>query len=343
MEPEYDNIRGLTSIRCYNQLDLDYVSEGNEEECSKFENRLKEGTKAYLFCMGFTGNLKNYEKLNFFEELNSYKCKYLNLWTYYQLSKFKGDDEYDNVKKHIIDHWRESKKYDLCNSTEFISYLINHADFLKAKRLYDYALNYDKLYLYHEKSSIGCTPKDELYIEKSLKLYNDIKTECEDSTNQLRSHCVAYREIQKLYPHPKLLNLQCKSKVPDVFPHTRMAEQYQDPEEGEPERDRRESAEYGATYSQEQAQRTLEGELSESSSSGSHKATATALPILGFLSIGFILHKFTGLGSMARNLLRGRINGMNAHDELTNELLESTYDDQAHPGIAETYIGYQAT
>ncbi|SBT02102.1 PIR Superfamily Protein, partial [Plasmodium ovale curtisi] len=50
---------------------------------------------------------------------------------------------------------------------------------------------------------------------------------------------------------------------------------------------------------------------------------------------------FTGLGSMARNFLRGRINGMNSHDELPNELLESTYDDQLHPGITETYIGYQ--
>ncbi|SBT57779.1 PIR Superfamily Protein [Plasmodium ovale wallikeri] len=53
---------------------------------------------------------------------------------------------------------------------------------------------------------------------------------------------------------------------------------------------------------------------------------------------------FTGLGFMARNLLRrGRINGMNSHDEFTNELLEDTYDDQAYPGITETYIGYQAT
>ncbi|SBT74368.1 hypothetical protein POWCR01_000210100, partial [Plasmodium ovale] len=78
--------------------------------------------------------------------------------------------------------------------------------------------------------------------------------------------------------------------------------------------------------------------------SDSQKAIGTVVPILGVLSIGFILHKFTGLGSMARNLLRkGRINEMNSHDEFTNELLEDTYDDQAHPGITETYIGYQAT
>ncbi|SBT00550.1 PIR Superfamily Protein [Plasmodium ovale curtisi] len=77
------------------------------------------------------------------------------------------------------------------------------------------------------------------------------------------------------------------------------------------------------------------------STSGSHKAIGTAVPILGVLSIGFILQKFTGLGSMARNFLRGRINGMNSHDELPNELLESTYDDQMHPGETETFIGYQ--
>ncbi|SBT02092.1 PIR Superfamily Protein, partial [Plasmodium ovale curtisi] len=50
---------------------------------------------------------------------------------------------------------------------------------------------------------------------------------------------------------------------------------------------------------------------------------------------------FTGLGSMARNFLRGRINGINSHNELPNELLESTYDDHVHPGVTETFIGYQ--
>ncbi|SBT57691.1 PIR Superfamily Protein [Plasmodium ovale wallikeri] len=344
MTDDYDNIFGLTSIRCYNQLDKDFVNSGNYEECSKFNNDSDEYSAPYLLCLRLTGNLNNYDKLNFFDELNSYKCNYLNLWAYYQFSKF-DENEHSNIRKLIIDNWRESGKFQVCDNTEFLSYLSKSEDYLKAKRLYDYALNYAKLYLYHEKSSIGCTPKEELYIEKSLKLYNDIKTECEDSENQWRSYCAAYREIQKFYPDPKLLNLHCKSKVPDVYPHTGISGQYQEEEEEEePEEDRRQSAGHRGTLSQEQAQGTLEGELSESSSSDSHKAIGTALPILGFLSIGFILHKFTRFGSMTRNFLRrGRINDMNSHDELPNELLESTYDDQMHPGITETYIGYQAT
>ncbi|SBT02913.1 PIR Superfamily Protein [Plasmodium ovale curtisi] len=335
MSSEYDNIPTLTSIRSYYRLDNEFVNQGNYEKCSKYDKDSREYSKPYLLCLRLTGNLNNYEKLEFFDKLNMHKCIYLNLWAYNQLSNFE-EEEHSDIRGLIIDNWRESGKFEACSNTQFISYLSKSEDYLKAKRLYDYALNYAKLYLYHEKSSIGCTPKDELYIEKSRTLYNDIKTECEDSRNQWRSYCAAYREIQNFYPHPQLLNLQCKSKVPDVYPHTGKAGQYQEQEDTEPEGDR-------ATHSPEQAQPTLEGELSESSSSGSHKAAATALPILGFLSIGFILHKFTGLGSMARNFLRGRINGMNSHDELTNELLESTYDDQALPGITETYIGYQAT
>ncbi|SBS98956.1 PIR Superfamily Protein, partial [Plasmodium ovale curtisi] len=199
MSSEYDNIPSLTSIRSYYRLDNEFLSQGSYEKCSKYDKDSTEHSKPYLLCLRLTGNLNNYEKLNFFEELNSYKCNYLNLWAYYQFSKF-DVNEHSKIRTLIIDKWSESGKFEVCSNTQFISYLSKSEDYLKAKRLYDYALNYAKLYLYHEKSSIGCTPKDELYIEKSRTLYNDIKTECEDSRNQWRSYCAAYREIQNFYP-----------------------------------------------------------------------------------------------------------------------------------------------
>ncbi|SBT02793.1 PIR Superfamily Protein [Plasmodium ovale curtisi] len=323
MDDDYDNIFGLTSIRCYNQLDKDFVSSANYQECSKFNTDSDEYSEPYLLCLSLTGNLKNYKKLDFFKELNSHKCSYLNLWAYYRLSKLPVE-EYNKMRKFIIDHWNLFEDYEKCSSTEFVLYLTSDTDYKKAKRLYDYSLNYYKLKELHYDNDISCTSKEQEYIRKSIELYQVIKAECEGINKEHISYCRAYKEIKKIHPNDILLELKCKkvehgsetSRIDGIGLSGDLL--------GHGSQEVTETSSYGLH-----------------STSGSHKAIGTPVPILGVLSIGFILHKFTGLGSMARNLLRGRINGMNSHDELPNELLESTYDDQVHPGVTETFIGYQ--
>ncbi|SBS93958.1 PIR Superfamily Protein [Plasmodium ovale curtisi] len=332
MSSEYDNIPSLTSIGSYSRMDTEFVSKGDQEKCSKYNKVSREHSKPYLLCLRLTGNLNNYEELNFFEEMNSYKCNYLNLWAYYQLSKFE-EEERSNIRALIIDNWRESEKYEICDNTQFVFYLARDADYIKAKRLYDYALNYYKLKERHDDYDIACNSKEDQYIRESIQLYKGINAECEGNKNELISYCKAYNVIQKIHPDDRLLKLQCK-KV-----------------EYERESSRVDSIGPGGAREGHR----LQGKFTETSSfdlpapevassSGSQQAMAASIPILGISSIFFLLYKFTGLGPMARNLLRTKgINGMNSHEELTHELLESTYDDQALPGITETYIGYQAT
>ncbi|SBS90724.1 PIR Superfamily Protein [Plasmodium ovale curtisi] len=325
MSSEYDNIPSLTSIGSYSKLDTEFFSEGDREKCSEYDKVSGEHSKSYQFCMSFTGNLKSYDKLEFFDKLSSHKCNYLNLWAYYRLSKFDGL-EHLNMKTFILAHWSAFKNYHLCNSTDFVLYLGRDADYIKAKRLYEYALNYYKLKENYYDNDTACNSKEDEYIRKSIELYQDIKAECESINKEHISYCRAYKEIKKMHPNDRLLELKCK-KVQHGSETSRV--------DGIGL-----SGDHVGHGSQEDTETSSYG---SHSTSGSHKAIGTAVPILGVLSIGFILHKFTGLGSMARNFLRGRINGMNSHDELTNELLDSTYDDQALPGITETYIGYQAT
>ncbi|SBT51579.1 PIR Superfamily Protein [Plasmodium ovale wallikeri] len=279
--------------------------------------------------------------LYYFEELNSHKCNYLNLWAYYRLSKLQGE-EYQKMRKFIIDHWYNYKDYGICNSTDFVLYLTSDAAYKKAKRLYDYALNYYKLKRYDE-NDVACTSKQKEYIRKSHELYKDIKTECEDNTHAYKSHCKAYNVVKVIHPDDKLLNLQCK-KVEDESLFSSGA--HNRPGQMEALQQQKQQV----LRAQEDGLGHDSHEVTEPSSyglhspSGSHQAMATAVPILGISSIFFLLYKFTGLGSMARNFLRKKgINGINSQEELTHELLENTYDDNAYPDLTETYIGYQAT
>ncbi|SBT59163.1 PIR Superfamily Protein [Plasmodium ovale wallikeri] len=338
MGDDYDNIPGLTSIRCYNQLDKDSFSSGNYQECSQFNNDSDGYSEPCLLCLSLTGNLKNYKNLDYFEELNSHKCNYLNLWAYYRLSKLQGE-EYKKMRKFIIDHWYNYKDYGICNSTDFVLYLTSDAAYKKAKRLYDYSLNYYKLKERHYDNDIPCTLKEQEYIRKSIELYQGIKEECEDINKALISYCRAYNEIKKIHPNDVLVNLQCK-RVDNGTESSSGARN--EPREMEELQHGLQGVGPHRKVAKEFTSGLAPPEVG--SSTDSHKAVVTTVPILAISSISFLLYKFTGLGSMARNFLRKKgINGINSQEELTHELLENTYDDNAYPDLTETYIGYQAT
>ncbi|SBT56642.1 PIR Superfamily Protein [Plasmodium ovale wallikeri] len=306
-----DNNLNLPSDKCYNELDTKYVDDGNDEKCENLGKNSGEYTKAALLCMGLKGNLEKYEALDIFGKMNDYKCKYLNLWAYDRLSKLEENKKI-NTKILILTLWRKSKHYEKdCDPSQFGTY-IKSTDHITEKNLYDYALNYEYLENICKKSDvIPCTRKLAEYITERKNLYNQVKSECEAGrNNKIQRSCFALNDIQKIYTKDELLKLECKH-IKDDLRSLR-------------ERD-------GGGHG-------LQGDYTETSSSG-----LSAQEVAYSDSQKAIGTVFTGLGSMASNFLRGRINGMNSHDELTNELVESTYDDQALPGITETYIGYQAT
>ncbi|SBT83090.1 PIR protein [Plasmodium ovale] len=324
MGSEDNNNLNLPSDKCYNELDNTYVNAGKDKRCENLGKNPGEYTKATLLCMGLNGNLKNYDNLNIFQKMNNYKCNYLSLWAHDRLSKL-NQNEQTSTKSIILTLWSESEHYEKdCNPAQFATY-IKSTDHITEKNLYDYALNYEDLENRCKASNtIPCTTKLAEYIRISKELYNKVKRECKPSqdTNFQRS-CIALKDIQKIYPNDELLNITC-ARIED-----------------------------GNKSSRNDERRGFEGELTASYSFGSHssgdasssdsyKAIGTSLPILSVIPIGFVLYKFTGLGPMARNLLRrGRINGINSQEELTHELLENPYDSNAHPDLAETYIGYQ--
>lgn len=290
---QYDDIPSLTSIRSYNKLDNDLISKGDYNECSRFNKESGEYSEPHLLCLSLTGNLKNYENLEFFEELNLHKCSYLNLWAHYRLSKLQGE-QYSKMSEFIIKHWCESETYYTCNSTEFVLYLGNTEHYIKAKRIYDYALNYYKLKKYDE-NDVPCTAKEKEYIRKSLELYNDIKEECEDNQHEYKAYCKAYKKIKQIHPNNILLNLQCKKVEAENRPSGE-AGKGQD--------------QFGLLQQQQQTFGSQGGRRGDSLqtepphgpsadlllpevgySSSSHKAMATTVPILAISSIFLLLYK----------------------------------------------------
>ncbi|SBT01391.1 PIR Superfamily Protein [Plasmodium ovale curtisi] len=340
---DYDTLN-LTSNRCYTKLDTRYIIDGNDEKCKKLETTPGEYTNATLLCMGLKGNLKNYNLLDFFEKMKDYKCKYLSLWVHDRLSKIKEVDE-TTMKSTLFGIWGESENFENCNSSDFGSYL-DSADYIKEKSLYDYALNYEDLEnLYGKTDIIPCTTKLAEYIRKSIELYNKVKSECEPSkNNKIQRSCTALKDIQSIYPKDELLNLKCKRIEDESTPSrevegSRTQPQHERQHEGNL-KDHRSSV-LGLDFTEDASTGPYASE--DASSPDSHKAIGSTLPILGVLSIGFVLYKFTGLGPMARNFLRTKgINGINSHDGLTHELLDSTYDRNVHLDETKTYVGYQA-
>ncbi|SBT74514.1 PIR protein [Plasmodium ovale] len=210
MPDNYDNLNYLTSVESYKKLDNNYFHEGNEEECKKLQQKTSNDTEAYLFCMRYTGNLKNYDELEYFDKLKQYKCTYFSLWVNDQLSQFK-DEKYSTVRTLVLDQWGEFQKKKECYSSKFVTYMTKNSEYLKAKKLYDYALNYAKLHLDHEERSLPCSRKDKVYIENSLEHYKEIKAECAHDNEKFTQFCKAYEEVQNIYPKDQLLNLRCKS------------------------------------------------------------------------------------------------------------------------------------
>ncbi|SBS99520.1 PIR Superfamily Protein [Plasmodium ovale curtisi] len=274
MDSEDDNNLKLPSNECYHELDNTYAIAGKDARCENLGKNSGEYTKEALLCMGLNGNLKNYDKLNIFQKMNNYKCNYLSLWAHDRLSKLEKSKQ-TSTKSIILTLWRESEQYEKdCNPAQFGIY-INSTDHITEKNLYDYALNYEYLDNICKKSDvIPCTRKLAEYITERKNLYNQVKSECEAGrNNQFQRPCIALKDVKKIYTKDELLKLECK-RIEDNLRSSR---------------------------EQDAGGRGLQGDFTEISPSGlpapevsssdTHKAIGTAVPILGVLSIGFILHK----------------------------------------------------
>ncbi|SBT74643.1 Plasmodium vivax Vir protein, putative, partial [Plasmodium ovale] len=273
MGSEDDNNLNLHSDKCYNELDTKYVDDGNDEKCENLGKKSGEYKKAALLCMGLKGNLEKYDALDIFGKMNYYKCKYLSLWAHDRLSKLKIVEK-STIMSTLLGIWGDSTNFKKCNSSDFPAY-VHNADYIKEKSLYDYALNYEDLENRCKKCDvIPCTRELAEYITESQKVYNQVKSECKSAENNyVQRSCTTLKNIEIIYPNEELLNLECK-RIEDDLSSLRGQDD-------------------GGHGSQEDFRETSASGLpaQEVAYSDSQKAIGTVVPILGVLSIGFILHK----------------------------------------------------
>ncbi|SBT83238.1 PIR protein [Plasmodium ovale] len=341
------NVHPLYSSKIYDMLEIKNIQKGDREKCEELDRIMKsqyqDSESLNFFCQSFTGNLRNYENIKFSNFFDKFRCIFLNIWLYEYLVKenFKSSPlKYSFVEGRIVTLWSEYNFQNKCNY-DFI-YYSNKKDYDRMKKMYEFALNFEKLYFFIKKSNDPCTFEDEKYIQESLKLYKEVESECQPGTeivseyNTKRIHCDALRDINTFYDKGELSELKCTTTMSAEEILKKIQE--------------RESRELGKVVFREIASTdshlgTSDDQLNlseeASSPSDSHNAMAITFPFLGVLSIFYSLYKFTPVGPLINSrFAKGKINNFNIN-EGEQELLENEFDHE-HMNISfdQHGIGY---
>ncbi|SBT56260.1 PIR Superfamily Protein [Plasmodium ovale wallikeri] len=338
----HDNIDYLTSKKRYDALDIQFIDQGNHEECYSLERELENDNDAYVLCMKVTGNLNNFNNIKFFDSLNDYRCKYLNFWTHETLNKYKGKHT-GTLKSRVLNFFKNFNGKDSKCHSEFIDYVITD-DYKKMKSFYDYALNYQMLQFDHEKSEKPCTKRIDNYIRTIIKLYNQVKQECTRTDTSSKKYCIALEDIKQVYPQGELWKLTCNEVVTEKT--AKILEEISTLRE--------ENTRLQAPITQicEQERVAENGEKSASfchdcppCSSGSNRCITVAVPLLVILFIFIILSKFTPLGSsLSRYIIKKKGAKMNINEEEIEESLEHTFNYvDKNSEMSGNVIGYNPT
>ncbi|SBS82038.1 PIR protein [Plasmodium ovale] len=341
MDTGHDNIDYLTSKKRYDALDIQFIDQGNHEECYGLERELENDNDAYVLCMKVTGNLNNFNNIKFFDSLNDYRCKYLNFWIHEILNKYKGKHS-GTLKFRILKFFEKFNAKDSKCPSEFTDYVITD-DYKKMKSFYDYALNYQILQFDYEQSDKPCTKRIDNYIRTIINLYNQVKQECTRTANSTKKYCIALEDIKKVYPQGKLWKLTCNEVVTEKT--AKILKEISTLREEN-------------TRLQEQITQNCEervaGNCEKSAlfrhdcppcSSGSNSCITVVVPLLVILFIFFILAKFTPLGScLRRYIIRKKGEKMNINEERIEESLEHTFNYvDKNSEMGGNIIGYNPT
>ncbi|SBT00557.1 PIR Superfamily Protein, partial [Plasmodium ovale curtisi] len=322
----YDNIEHLTSVRVYKQLDNMFLDKS--EECSKLESELTNvNTDIILFCMSVAGNLTNYDKLNFFDSLNEYRCKYLNLWIKSHLLKYNNTEQALVISK-CLSFWDEfDKNRDKCNS-EFLNYT-NEDDYTKTKYLYDYALNYRMLDYYFVQKKDRCTKEDDIYIKKSIDLYKEAELYCKNP-NGHKKYCGALNDIKNEYSQGQLLKITCNEIITTETANILNEISTLREENAQLKRSSKGEKCEIPPLQDKDSERCSQGlpplvsPQVESCDSGSHTVITVVVPIVSIVFVLLVLYKFSSfrpwlLSKLNRkNILEHNINEEELHEASEN-------------------------
>ncbi|SBT55107.1 PIR Superfamily Protein [Plasmodium ovale wallikeri] len=322
-------VQTLTSDDNYNKLEKRFIDKGSVTQCEIFKqelgNQLANNTKFLSFCKIITGALEYYNVMRPLHLLEIDKCVYFNLWICEHLIKILGNfkhPKFDQIKTKIMDFWNQHNLEKTCKAN-FISY-IGDPNYTKIKELYEYALNYESLKKYFDVGERSCSGKDREYIEKSLKLYEQVKHECELETESLL--CNALKKVREEYKEDKLSKLSCNGTIDLEKIKSEVQQSLADRESlSQPQ----------VTSFQTRADEVTVGDFSTTQLpnadggvkfSGYNKAMSISFPMLGILFTFFVLYKFTPVGSWLYNrLLKRKAIDLNIKEEENNELFENTF------------------
>ncbi|SBT74148.1 PIR protein [Plasmodium ovale] len=321
-------VQKLTSVDNYNKLEERFIDKGNVTQCNEFKqelgNELANNTEFSSFCKIITGALEYYNIMRPLQLLGIDKCVYFNLWICERLLKILGNllhPKFDQIKTKIMGFWNEHDLEKKCKPY-FISY-IGDPNYTKIKELYEYALNYETLKKYFDVGKRSCSGKDREYIEKSLKLYEQVKHECEIETDSLL--CNALKEVREKYKEDKLSKLSCNGTI--------------NLEQIKSEVRRSLAARESPSQPQVTTFQTRADEVTLDDFSitqlpntdgavnfSGYKAMSISFPVFGILFIFFVLYKFTPVRSwLYSRLLKRKAIDLNIKEEENNELLENTF------------------
>ncbi|SBS82018.1 PIR Superfamily Protein [Plasmodium ovale curtisi] len=338
-------VKRLTSDDSYDKLEKRFINRGNVTQCNEFkqelDGQLVNNSEFLSFCTIITGALKYYDIMRPLDLHKIKSCTYFNLWICERLLKILDNFEhpkFDQIKEKIMGFWKEDNLEETCKPN-FISY-IGDLNYIKIKKLYEYALNYKTLHQYFDVEKRSCSGKDREYIEESLKLYEQVKHECELETESLL--CNALKEVREEYKEDKLSKLSCNGTInieqikSEVQKSLALRESPSQPQ---------------VAAFQTHVDEVIVGDFSRTQLpntdgavkvSGYHKAMSISFPMLGILFIFFVLYKFTPVGSwLYSGLLKRKSIALNIKEEENNELFENTfYPNNENTNSSLHHLGY---
>ncbi|SBT73542.1 Plasmodium vivax Vir protein, putative [Plasmodium ovale] len=315
----------------YNNLDDRASSRGDETKCSllisEFRNDFN-SNEFESFCKKITGAIGEYSVMPTLINLDKYRCKYFNLWICDNMLKLLKDlkhPKFNNIKNKITEIWEKNNLKNNCE-WHFISY-IHDSDYDKIKKLYEYALNYSTFKRYFVTRNKLCNTDYKIYIEESLKIYEEAKHKCTSGSHAKSLLCTALQDVQSVYEGDELSTITCNGEISiekiraEVQKLLTKEQAIMPPLVGA-------SQSYGDQNEIENLGQLHENTPKETSSfSNTQKATSVVFPLFGILLSFFLFYKFTPAATWLHSHLQSKKNiSFNLNEEETHDLLENTHN-----------------
>ncbi|SBS99749.1 PIR Superfamily Protein, partial [Plasmodium ovale curtisi] len=227
MEEEDQLISSTNSSINYRKFYNWENSYDEDDKCGKLEKNLHNYKGIRELCLKLKGILEGFKFNRLYTLDDTHGCHVLNYWIYdYIFNEIIKKHSYENIASNITLQLLRSWDYIDPNKKCSLDSLLSNEDYFnKCKILYDYALDYETIADKIERANFKCSTEYNTYVEKAVRTYNKVKSEC--SVSPVLSNCKILEKIHEMHGVDKLSKLQCSGIKSPKLPSANLEGTYQ--------------------------------------------------------------------------------------------------------------------